>query len=238
MTQRQPAGLRRWKAAVLFLALSIGPILAGCAPQPHTQAPLPTRTPKPTFTPTPATVEESARSVSAEPTPTVMILATPAVPAPTPVYSSPAAVEVPKVGRAILVDQDQQHMYIFENGVEIRAIPCSTGDPANHGTKAWRGVVGEYVGTFFAYGTYADYAWYLFDDHGRIMIHGAPYILDENGQRVYLELDALGRYPVSHGCIRIHPDEALWLTFWNPKGVPIIITPWTGKRSLAEVARH
>jgi lipoprotein-anchoring transpeptidase ErfK/SrfK len=237
MTRIQPADQRRRTAAVIFLLLSAVVMLAGCAPQPYTLAPLPTRTPKPTFTPTPA-VDMSAQSDAVPPTPTATVMAAQPTPAPTPTYSSPAAAEVPKTGRAILVDQDQQYMYIFENGVEIRAIPCSTGDPQNHGTKAWRGVVGEYVGTFYSYGTYADYAWYLFDDHGRIMIHGAPYIFDENGQRIYLELDALGRYPVSHGCIRIHPDEARWLTFWNPKGVPIIITPWTGKRSLAEAPRH
>ncbi len=235
MTKRTQAGRWAWTAVMLFLALGV--ILAGCAPQQYTLAPLPTRTPRPTFTPTPAVTMEPASS-RAKPIPTPSPAVEPAAPVPTPTYSSPAAVEVPKAGRAILVDQDQQYMYIFEDGVEIRAIPCSTGDPANHGTRAWRGVVGEYVGTFYSYGTYADYAWYLFDDHGRIMIHGAPYIFDENGQRVYLELDALGRYPVSHGCIRIHPDEARWLTFWNPKGVPIIITPWTGKRSLAEVPRH
>jgi lipoprotein-anchoring transpeptidase ErfK/SrfK len=35
--------------------------------------------------------------------------------------------------------------------------------------------------------------------------------------------------PVSHGCIRISPDDAEWLKSWNPVGVPIQITRWSGK---------
>ena len=129
-------------------------------------------------------------------------------------------------------------MYIFEDGKEVRAIPCSTGDPSNHGTVAWEGVVGDYVGTFKSYGTYSDNAWFLFKDQGSILIHGAPYTMDENGARTYQDMDALGVRPTSHGCIRIHPDEARWFTFWKPKGVPVIITDWTGGDSVAQATVH
>jgi len=129
-------------------------------------------------------------------------------------------------------------MYIFEDGVEIRAIPCSTGIPERHATKAWQGVVGHYVGTFFAFDVYADYAWYLFHDRGSILIHGAPYSIEEDGRRVYHDLGELGRRPVSRGCIRIHPDEAVWFTFWDPEGVPVIITPWTGGEPLQQTPDH
>jgi lipoprotein-anchoring transpeptidase ErfK/SrfK len=121
-------------------------------------------------------------------------------------------------------------MYILENGQIIRSFPVSTGNPDGTGTKAWSGQVGEYRGTFFAFGTYADYAWYLFEDNGSVLIHGAPYVIDQQGRRIYQELDALGQQPVSHGCIRMAPDDARWLTFWGPQGVPIVITPWTGGR--------
>jgi lipoprotein-anchoring transpeptidase ErfK/SrfK len=46
---------------------------------------------------------------------------------------------------------------------------------------------------------------------------------------MYDQLDALGMTPVSHGCIRISPDDAEWLKSWNPVGAPIEITRWSGK---------
>ncbi len=49
-----------------------------------------------------------------------------------------------------------------------------------------------------------------------------------NGEKVYQDLDALGHYPSSHGCIRIPPKDADWLTAWNIEGVPIVVLPWRG----------
>ena len=99
-------------------------------------------------------------------------------------------------------------MYVYQNGAKIRSIPISTGKPDQETTMtpAWEGRVGKYVGTFFAYGTYADNAWYLFDHNGGILIHSAPYLL-EDGKKVYQELDVLGVRPMSHGCIRLPPGK-------------------------------
>jgi lipoprotein-anchoring transpeptidase ErfK/SrfK len=119
-------------------------------------------------------------------------------------------------------------MVVYENGKEIRRIPVSTGKPdqiETH-TPAWEGEVGKFVGTFFAYGTWADEAWYLFEHYGSMLIHGAPY-LKENGQKVYQELDALGVRPLSHGCIRLPPEEAAWFSSWKPQGAHVIILPLT-----------
>ena len=243
--------IRIWTVAIIGMLL-----FGGCQSAQRALRPGPTRTPKPTFTPErePAkaapTLAPKLIIPADTPTPIPTLppppTATPAsvrdarpTQTPTPIsYSSPAAARVPKTGRAILIDQDQQQMYIFEDGIEIRAIPCSTGDPSNHGTRGWEGVVGEYVGTFESFGTYSDYAWYLFKDQGSILIHGAPYELDEHGGRYYQDLDALGQRPTSHGCIRIHPDEARWFTFWGPQGVPVIITEWTGGDFVAQAATH
>lgn len=145
---------------------------------------------------------------------------------------TPTPISIPAEGRFILVDQSEQMIHIYENGVEIRIIPCSTGLPeSDKYTPAWTGVVGEYWGTFFAYGVYADDAWYLFKSQGSILIHSAPYTLVD-GEKVYQDLDLLGVKPASHGCIRIHPDDARWFTAWGPEGVPIVITPpeWDGSR--------
>jgi lipoprotein-anchoring transpeptidase ErfK/SrfK len=121
-------------------------------------------------------------------------------------------------------------MFVYENGVKIRTIPVSTGKPDQEETMtpAWEGDVGKYVGTFFSFGTWADNAWYLFDHYGSMLIHGAPY-LKQDGIKVYQDLDALGVRPLSHGCIRLPPDEAQWFTDWGPQGAHVIIEPLTIK---------
>jgi hypothetical protein len=160
------------------------------------------------------------------------------VPLPTPsVYASrwfpPGEIDAPKAyegsrdRRFIFIWQDQQMMYVLEDGQVIREIPCSTGLPTSYTyTKSWSGRVGKYWGSFNAYGVWADEAWYLFKDDGSILIHGAPYVF-ENETKVYQELDLLGKAPASHGCIRIPPEDARWLTAWQPKGVLTVITPLT-----------
>lgn len=170
----------------------------------------------------------SARGVAAEPSlaPTATPLAT-ATPTPPPTQTpapSPTPTKPPVVSRSIFVDQDAQMVHVYENGVEVRTIPCSTGLPVpGKATPAWVGRVGDYVGTFFSFGTYQDEGWVLFSD---FLIHGAPYTW-KDGAKVYQDLDALGVRPVSHGCIRISPEDAVWLTAWNPKGVPVAISPLT-----------
>jgi len=132
--------------------------------------------------------------------------------------------------RFIYIWQDRQMMYLFQDGEVVRIIPTSTGlpDPKTV-TKPWSGRVGKYWGTFFAYDVYADEAWHLFKDDGNILIHSAPYT-KEGEKKVYQDLGDLGVRPMSHGCIRIPPADAAWLTAWGPQGVPVLITPLTMDR--------
>jgi hypothetical protein len=128
------------------------------------------------------------------------------------------------LARYIYVDQNTQHMFIFEHGELLRDIPCSAGLPDGHTyTEAWSGEVGKYWGTFFAFDVYADEAWYLYKSAGSILIHSLPYTL-QNGYKVYQDRDALGVRPASHGCIRISPEDAQWFTAWGPQGVPITVS--------------
>ncbi len=203
-------------SAVIVVPKTLQPLLGGGG-----QAPDAARLAAPAA-PTPTEceckIEKSDMRTRAAEAPTATPLPTPAA---TPVATP---TPVPVVSRAILVDQDAQLVHVYENGVEIRTIPCSTGLPTpDKLTPAWSGQVGEYVGTFFSFGTYQDEGWRLFKD---FLIHGAPYTL-EGGVKVYQDLGALGQRPVSHGCIRIAPEDAVWLTKWNPKGVPAAITPLT-----------
>jgi hypothetical protein len=128
--------------------------------------------------------------------------------------------------RFIVVDTDRQRMMIWDPGHPIRDIPVSTGDVARgFRTPAWYGLIGKYWGTFQSFGTYADEGWYLFDAlGGSILIHGAPYVLVD-GAKAYEDLDALGNYPASRGCVRLRPEDARWLTEWQPQGTPIVILP-------------
>jgi lipoprotein-anchoring transpeptidase ErfK/SrfK len=151
-------------------------------------------------------------------------------PAPTPDPYAPLAAPPPSlVGKAIVVDQSIQMMAIFEDGVEIRRMPVSTGRPTyTTYTLPWNGYVGEHLGTFLSYtGGKADNAWFVYQAGGAIYIHGAPYH-EVDGVKEYYELDALGNYPASAGCIRLHPDDAQWLTDWGPLNAAIRITEWPG----------
>ena len=129
-----------------------------------------------------------------------------------------------ELARFIYVDQGTQLMYVFEYGGLLREIPCSTGLPDDDKyTEEWSGGVGDYWGTFFAFGVYADEAWYLYKSAGSILVHSLPYVY-RNGYKVYLDRDALGVRPASHGCIRISPEDAAWFTAYNPRDVLMTIT--------------
>lgn len=123
-------------------------------------------------------------------------------------------------------------MHVYENGIEVRTIPVSTGAPATHTfTPVWRGVVGSDQGSGFFGNTalYADYMWYLFPGpQGSILIHSVPYTY--SGEvKVYDQLNTLGVKPVSLGCVRVSPEDAAWLKTWNPVDVSIEITRWSGQ---------
>ena len=224
-----PAGLfglrLPWKAEVRLTATATktpAAVLAATAtPTPLQQ--LPTLTPS-------ATPTES--SPSAEPA-SVQPDALPPTSTPPPPLSqklSSVAREhgIDLSGRFVVVDQNQQRMHVIEDGVEVRTLPVSTGDPDNHfRTPAWSGVIGDYWGSFSALGVWGDNAWYLFElpGGGTILIHSAPYVV-QDGVKVYQELDAVGFYPASRGCIRLLPEDAQWFSDWQPQRVPIVILPW------------
>lgn len=178
-------------------------------PTPAPPTPTPTLTPKPTV-----------GYITILPT-----LESNALPTPEP---QAARKEWGPMERAIMIDQNAQQIYVYENGRKLKTIPCSTGKPIlDHFTPAWTGRIGELKGTIFSFGVYADNAWQLFKASGNILIHGAPYVYVD-GEKVYQDLDSLGHYPSSHGCIRVHPADADWLTAWDITGVPVIVTPWQG----------
>lgn len=125
-------------------------------------------------------------------------------------------------GKALVVDQTTQALYVYEDGQEIRALPVSTGKRQSY-TPAFEGRIDRYTKTLYGYGTLSDHAWYLAEATGAIYLHGAPYT-QINGKKAYQDLEAIGIRPSSHGCIRLHPLDAAWLARWDPRDTPIIIT--------------
>jgi hypothetical protein len=137
----------------------------------------------------------------------------------------------PSDERFLLVDQDRQTMAVYEGGELVHLIPVSTGAPyVNSFTPAWRGHVGPFWGKAMFRGTdlWADYIWYLFPGAlGSILIHSVPY-MNNGDEKVYDKPEALGVEPASKGCVRISPEDARWLVEWDPVGVAIEITPYSG----------
>ncbi|MHB1294712.1 MAG: L,D-transpeptidase [Anaerolineae bacterium] len=174
----------------------------------------PSPTPSATATPSPSPTSSPTRRPTRTPTRTPTLGPTP--------YPFETHAEL---DRYMYIDQASQYIYIFEHGVLLRAIPCSTGLPhSDKYTPGWSGAVGHYVGTFFSFDVYADEAWYLFQSEGGILIHSLPYLPAEDGTKLYLERELLGVRPSSHGCVRIAPEDAEWLTNWNPEGVAATVS--------------
>ena len=165
----------------------------------------PTATASPTNTPSATATPTQTPSPSATPkaTATQQPTATLSPPVGAPVGGTPT---IPRAGRFLLVDQDEQVMHAYEDGTKIRVIPVSTGLPVENAfTPAWNGDVGRYWGggPFLNTNLYSDYMWYLFPGaRGSILIHSLPYSWDGD-VKIYEQPEALGVEPASHGCIRI-----------------------------------
>ena len=192
------------------------------------------RLPEATQTSTPNTASTQISPVAtSSPTlsPTASVTSIPlpsATPAP-----SPVSIQIPDppIERRLLVDQDKQTMFVYENNTIVRTILVSTGAPVtNMFTPPWDGIVGDDWGSGpFRNRQLADFKWFLFPGpEGSILIHSVPYTITQ-GLKVYDRPEALGVEPVSNGCIRISSEDGAWLKNWNPVNVPITITRWSGK---------
>ncbi len=144
-----------------------------------------------------------------------------------------------KAKSRIVVSQDQQVMLIYEGTEVVRRLPVSTGWPGMRKTQTptWSGKVGRFWGTFSSFGTTQDLGYWLFTDYlpdgswnGDILLHGAPYMPDAQGKKVY-DLGGLGVAPLSHGCVRMSPEDAEWFHLWDPIGVPITLESFSAAAS-------
>lgn len=138
-----------------------------------------------------------------------------------------------KTEARIVIAQDQQRMLIYQGGKLIKSLPISTGLPTARktSTPVWTGPITDYWGTFSSFGTTQDDGYWLFTDrlpdgrwNGDILIHGAPYLIGAGGEKVY-DTGGIGVAPISHGCIRLLPEDMVWFRGWDPQGVTVEIQP-------------
>lgn len=218
--------------ALTPLAGTVPPLPPSATPTRRaTPSPAPSASSTPTLTRQPTRPTASATpAVTSSATLTTTLTLTHPIP-PTPLPASALTLTPPAGGRYLLVNQDEQMLHVYENGVEIRTIPVSTGAPvANAFTPAWRGQVGTFWGgaAFRNSNLWSDYIWYLFPgEQGSILIHSVPYTRSGES-KIYDRPEALGVEPASRGCVRISPQDAEWLAAWNPVGALMEITPWSG----------
>jgi len=223
-----------WIVVTLLLLVTVATLSLSPPPESDEPADMAMLLGTPTVTPTPTLTVTPTPTDTATLTPTSTDTATPVPPTPTrtpTVTLTPTITLTPypfdtraDLDRFIFVDQAVQHMFVFERGTLLRDLPCSAGLPdGDKYTPAWSGTVGEYWGTFFAFDVFADDAWYLYKSAGSILVHSLPYVM-RNGHKVYLDRDALGVRPASHGCVRLSPEDAAWLTEWNPEGVAMVVS--------------
>ena len=135
--------------------------------------------------------------------------------------AQPGSIQVPSSGKMLYIDQSLQVMRVYEDGVEVRTIPVSTGLRMSY-TPAFSGRVSYYVNKINSYGSFSEHAWYFTKATGNIYIHSSPYTV-KDGQKHYIGLEWLGVKPSSHGCVRIHPLDANWLVEWDPRGVLLTV---------------
>lgn len=228
-----------WVAGVLLIS---GIWLAlGWLPQGRDSAHAPVTTAlswMPTLSPTatPLVRSDLVRSLpTVIPTPTATLVLPTVTPTPPPLSSELLVIAEQNgfdtTGDFIVISQNTQRMHIVKEGVEIRTLPVTTGDPEQGSrTPEWKGVIGKYWGTFLGRGNvYADQGWWLFlGPGGNFLIHGLPYVV-KDGEKAYKDAEILGLYPASSGCIRLSVEDITWFTEeLLPEGMPIVILPFDG----------
>ncbi len=120
------------------------------------------------------------------------------------------------VTKQLVISLADQRVYFIQDGRVVNIIKCSTGAvPGSTPTGSFRILFHDEVVPIREYPGTVCYYWMGFtSNHG---IHAWPAY---NGQ--YSDYSGLGR-PASHGCVRLHPDEAPWAYNWTPDGTPLTI---------------
>jgi L,D-transpeptidase catalytic domain/LysM domain len=126
---------------------------------------------------------------------------------------TPSAAEAPAaptpVGKSIVVSNDKQRIYAYENGQLIRSHLVSTGLPATPTVLGDYKIYVKYVADDMSGPGYflpqVPYTMYFYQGYG---IHGTYWH------------NSFGRQ-MSHGCVNLPTDEAQWFFNWAEVGTPV-----------------
>lgn len=130
------------------------------------------------------------------------------VPSSMPVAAPPPTV---LVGKQIIVDLSEQRTYAYENGVLVRNTLVSTGLPATPTVLGSFTVQRKYEAQLMSGpGYYLPNVQWISYFYSGYAIHGT-YWHNNFGQ------------PMSHGCVNMPNDEALWYYNFAPVGTPVLV---------------
>jgi LysM repeat protein len=127
--------------------------------------------------------------------------------------SMPIAAPAPTVtvGKQIIVDLSDQRTYAYENGVLVRNTLVSTGLPATPTVLGNFTVQRQYPSQVMSGpGYYLPNVQWISYFYAGYAIHGT-YWHNNFGQ------------PMSHGCVNMPNDEALWYYNFAPVGTPVLV---------------
>lgn len=125
--------------------------------------------------------------------------------------SAGAPVPTNVVGKQIIVDLSDQRIYAYEDGVLVRNVLASTGLPATPTVRGNYKIQRKYESqTMSGPGYYLPGVQWIMYFYAGYAIHGT-YWHNNFGQ------------PMSHGCVNLPNDEALWFYNWAQVGTPILV---------------
>jgi LysM repeat protein len=115
------------------------------------------------------------------------------------------------VGKQIIVDISDSRIYAYEDGKMVRSVLASTGLPRTPTVQGSFKVQRKYASQLMSGPGYylPNVQWILYFYAG-YAIHGT-YWHNNFGQ------------PMSHGCVNLPNEEALWFYEWAPVGTPVLV---------------
>ncbi|MDD5731523.1 MAG: L,D-transpeptidase family protein [Patescibacteria group bacterium] len=122
----------------------------------------------------------------------------------------------------IKIKLEEQHLYVYENGLVKYDFLTSTGRPGMDTPTGTFAIQNQFPVQYSPeYELYMD-NWMAITPGGAIGIHSLPYWPAKNGGRIYEGEGHLGT-KVSHGCIRVSLENSKLLYDWAEVGMPVIV---------------
>lgn len=121
----------------------------------------------------------------------------------------------------VKVEINEQKIYVYKNGIEIKKMDCSTGlEGIDSDTPIDNYKINSYYGQSFYSSKYKQGARYWVGFIGpQYLFHSVP--TGEDGKVIATEADMIGKR-ASHGCIRLSVADAFWFYETIPEGADVV----------------